>query len=162
MDQRRKSERHYFWYFLLGLFFFLTPGVALLLLVRMSALYHAMSSRTSLPLCVCVRPPGANAGAPEAARRGYVWKRGSKVLAGLSGLLMTAIDRTSRTPSPRASHTTSSSTTLTPGSLTPPPPASPRLQPWTGAMLSGSPDNILTWLSTSPLRLKFFFVTSYT
>lgn len=88
----------------------------------MSPLYHVnISSQTSLPMrvCVCVCLIGGQRRGPGGCSEGYVWEQGSKVLAGLSGLLMTAIDRTSHTPSPRALHTTSPSTTLTPGSLTP-------------------------------------------
>lgn len=62
---------------------------------------------------------------PGGCSEGYVRERSSAALPGLSWLLMTAMEWTSRTPSPPASRSSSSSTTLTPGSLAPPRPASP-------------------------------------
>lgn len=65
---------------------------------------------------------GATVVAPAGCWEGYVCERSGAALPGLSWLLMTAMARTSRTPSPPAS---SSSTTPSAGSLTPPHPASP-------------------------------------
>ena len=106
------------WVFLLRHFF--TPGAARFLTPHMTPLYHVnISSQTGLLICVCVRLLGGQCRGPGGCSEVYVWEQGSKALADLSGLLMTAIDRTSHTPSPCALHTTSSSTTVAPGSLTP-------------------------------------------
>lgn len=55
---------------------------------------------------------------PGGCSGGYVCERSGAAPPGLSWLLMTAIAWTSRTPSPPAVQSSSSSTTLTPGRLT--------------------------------------------
>lgn len=68
----------------------------------------------------CVPPPGGGGHwySPGGCSEGYVCERSGAALPDLSWLLMTAIVWTSRTPSPPAVQSSSSSTTLTPGSLT--------------------------------------------
>lgn len=81
-------------------------------------------------------------GGPGGCSEGYVRERSSAALAGLSWLLMTAMEWTSRTPSPPASRSSSSSTTLTPGSLAPPRPASPPHQAGAATAVSGAPSSL--------------------
>lgn len=138
---------------------FFTPVVTLLSTLCMSSLDHInISSQSSLLvcMCVCVFLLKGQCRGPGGWSKGYVWERGSKVLAGLSWLLMTAIDRTSHTPSPCALHTTSSSTTLTPTAAALPHPTSPPTQDSSNA--SWGPRQ--RFGLTVSLKLLIKFVTS--
>lgn len=93
-------------------------------------------------MCTHASSGGRCRGPTAGCSEGYVWQQGSEVLAGLSGLLMTAIDWTSHTPSNCGLHTSSSSTTL---DTWQPRPASPRLPPnqHRSDAFQGPLDNIL-------------------
>lgn len=79
---------------------FFKPGVQLFLSVALTSAVRGVCRRA----CTCLL--GGRCGGSTGCSEGYVWEWGSKVLAGLSGLLMAAIDWTSHTLSACALHTT--------------------------------------------------------